>query len=49
MRMLQHFIAEETYSKYSYFPYTILEWYNLDMQIRRSESFLSFKKYLLKK
>ena len=34
--------------KYSYFPYTILEWNKLDMQIRRSESFLSFKNSLLK-
>ena len=34
--------------KYSYFPHTILEWNKLDMQIRRSESFLSFKNSLLK-
>ena len=33
---------------YSYIPHTILEWNKLDMQIRRSESFLSFKNYLLK-
>ena len=29
--------------KYSYFPCTILEWKKLDMQIRRSQSFLSIK------
>ena len=34
--------------KYSYFPYTILEWNKLDVQIRRSKSFLSFKNSLLK-
>ena len=34
--------------KYSYFPHTILEWNKLDMQIRRSESFLSLKNSLLK-
>ena len=34
--------------KYSYFSHTILEWNKLDMQIRRSESFLSFKNSLLK-
>ena len=34
--------------KYSYFPLTILEWNTLDMQIRRSESFLSSKISLLK-
>ena len=34
--------------KYSYFPHTILEWNKPDMQIRRSESFLSFKNSLLK-
>ena len=34
--------------KYSYFPHTILEWNKLDVQIRRSESFLSFKNSLLK-
>ena len=34
--------------KYSYFPHTISEWNKLDMQIRRSESFLSFKNSLLK-
>ena len=34
--------------KYSYFPYTILEWNKLDMQMRRSASFLSFKNSLLK-
>ena len=34
--------------KYSYFPHTISEWNKLDMQIRRSESFLSFKNCLLK-
>ena len=34
--------------KYSYFVYTILEWNKLDMQIRRSESFLPFKNSLLK-
>ena len=34
--------------KYSYFPYTILEWNKLDIQIRRSDSFLSFKHSLLK-
>ena len=28
--------------KYSYFPDTILEWIKLDVQIRRSESFLFF-------
>ena len=33
--------------KYSYFPYIILEWNKLDMQIRRSESFLSFENSLL--
>ena len=31
-----------------YFPYTILQWNKLDMQMRRSESFLSFKNFLLK-
>ena len=31
-----------------YFPHTILEWNKLDVQIRRSESFLSFKNSLLK-
>ena len=30
------------------FPHTILEWNKLDVQIRRSESFLSFKNSLLK-
>ena len=34
--------------KYSYFPHTILEWNKLNMQIRRTESFLSFKNSLLK-
>ena len=34
--------------KYSYFPHTILERNKLDVQIRRSESFLSFKNFLLK-
>ena len=34
--------------KYSYFPHTILEWNKLDMQIKRSESFLSFKNSLPK-
>ena len=34
--------------RYSYFPYTILDWDKLDMQIRRSESFLCFENYLLK-
>ena len=34
--------------KYSYFPHTILEWNKLDVQVRRSESFLSFKNSLLK-
>ena len=34
--------------KYSYIPYAILEWNKLDMQIRRSASFLSFKNSLLK-
>ena len=34
--------------KYSNFPHTILEQNKLDMQIRRSESFLSFKHFLLK-
>ena len=34
--------------KYSYLPYTILEWNKLNMQIRRSESFLPFSKSLLK-
>ena len=33
--------------KYSYFPHTILEWNQLDMQIRRPEYLLSFKKFLL--
>ena len=33
--------------KYSYFPHIILEWNKLDMQIRRSESFLSFENSLL--
>ena len=46
--MLQHFIAEHMVFNYSYFQYTILEWNKLDMEIRRSESFLSFKKFLLK-
>ena len=44
--MLQHFIADVF--KYSYFPHAILEWNRLDVQIRRSESFLSFKIFLLK-
>ena len=34
--------------RYSYFSYTILVWNKLDMQIRRPESFLSFKNSLLK-
>ena len=34
--------------KYSYFPHAILEWNKLDMQIRTSESFLSFNNCLLK-
>ena len=34
--------------KYSYFPHTILKWNKLDVQIRRSESFLFFKNSLLK-
>ena len=34
--------------KYSYFSHTILEWNKLDVQIRRSKSFLSFKNFLLK-
>ena len=34
--------------KCSYFPHTISEWNKLDMQIRRWESFLSFKISLLK-
>ena len=34
--------------KYSYFSYTILEWIKLDMEIRRPDSFLSFKNSLLK-
>ena len=34
--------------RYFYFPYTILEWNKLDMQIRKSELFLSFKNSLLK-
>ena len=33
--------------KYSYFPHIILEWNKLDMQIKRSESFLSFENSLL--
>ena len=33
--------------KYSYFQHTILEWSKLDMEIRRSESFLSFEDSLL--
>ena len=42
LKMLQRFIANVLF-KHSYFPYTILEWNKLDIQIRRSESFLSFK------
>ena len=34
--------------KCSYFPKTILDWNKLDMLIRKSEPFLSFKNYLLK-
>ena len=34
--------------KYSYFSHTILEWNKLDIQIRRSESFLPFKNSILK-
>ena len=48
VRMLQHFIAEHMVFNYSYFQYTILEWNKFDMEIRRSVSFLSFKKFLLK-
>ena len=33
--------------EYSYFPHTILEWNQLDMQIRRPEYLLSFKNFLL--
>ena len=45
--MLQRFIANVLF-KCSYFPYTILEWNKLDIQIRKSESFLSFKDSFLK-
>ena len=34
--------------KYSYLPFTILEWNKPDMQIKRSNFFLPFKNYLLK-
>ena len=34
--------------KHFYFPHTISEWHKLDIQIRMSESFLSFKNFLLK-
>ena len=34
--------------KISYFPCTTPEWNKLDVQIRRSESFLSFRNSLLK-
>ena len=34
--------------KYSYSPYTNLEWNKLDMQVRRLQSFLSFKNSLIK-
>ena len=40
--MLQRFIANVLF-KYFYFPCNNLEWNKLDIQIRRSESFLSFK------
>ena len=45
LRMLQHFIAEQIYSN---ILISHLEWNKLDVQIRRSESFLSFKNSLLK-
>ena len=34
--------------RYFYFLHSILEWKKLEMQLRRSESFLSFKFFLLK-
>ena len=42
------FYCRKDVFKYSFFLYTILEWNKLDMQIRTSEYFLSFKNYLLK-
>ena len=48
LRMLKFFTAEQDVFKYSYSPYSILEWKKLDMQIRRSESFWFFKNSLLK-
>ena len=47
--MLQHFLAEQMYSNILISHiHTILEWDRLNMQIRRSESFLSYKNSLLK-
>ena len=48
LRMVQRFIAEQMYSNILFFPHTILEWKKYNMQIRRSESFLSFENSLLK-
>ena len=34
--------------KYSFFPYTILEWNKLDLQLRNEKSFKKFRNILLK-
>ena len=36
------------FSRNSFFPSTIIEWNNLDMKIRNSETFSAFKKSILK-
>ena len=46
--MLHHFFCRAGVFKYSYFPHNILEWNKIDMPIRQSESFFSFKNSLLK-
>ena len=46
--MLKLTIAELIYYKYSFFPYTIVEWNKLDINLRNAKSFLIFRNSLLK-
>ena len=47
-RGLKTYLCRTDVFKYSFFQYDISEWNKLDLQIRKANSFLSFKNALLK-
>ena len=45
---LPHLKVKHNYFKNSFFPSTVIEWNKLDLDIRNSESLISFKNKVLK-